>query len=108
MKCFLGLAPLFIYVSGSVAKDNDKLLTLAFVEGQALDSLFKTKTANAELGAAQNKAETQQSLLHPKPTPEGTYKYITEAPTLKFSGGTTTPFGDHQNYSIGPRRMASV
>ncbi len=102
MKCFLILAPLFIYVSGSLAKDNDKLLTLAFVERQALDSSFKTKTVNAELEAAQSKAEAQHSLLYPKLTLEGTYKYITEVPTLKFPGGTNTPFGDHQNYSIGP------
>ncbi len=59
MKCFLILVPLFIYVSDSIAKDHDAPLTLAFVERQALDSSFKTKTVNAELEAAQNKAEAQ-------------------------------------------------
>lgn len=102
MKGFLILVPLLIYVSSSIAKDHNAPLTLAFVERQALDSSFKAKMINAELEAAQNKAEAQHSLLYPKLTLEGTYKYITEVPTLKFPGGTTTPFGDHQNYSIGP------
>ncbi|MCC6137585.1 MAG: TolC family protein [Bdellovibrionaceae bacterium] len=102
MKCFLILVPLFVYTSGALAKDNYAPLTLAAVERQALDSSFNAKTINAELEAAQNRAEAQHSLLYPKLTLEGTYKYITEVPTLKFPGGATTPFGDHQNYSIGP------
>jgi hypothetical protein len=54
MKCFLVLAPLFIYVSGSVAKDNVKQLTLVFVERQALDSSYKAKMVNAELEAVES------------------------------------------------------
>lgn len=102
MKRFLILAPLFIYMNAAIAKDHEAPLTLAVVERQALDFSFNAKMINAELEAAQNKAEAQHSLLYPKLTLEGTYKYITEVPSLKFPGGATTPFGDHQNYSIGP------
>ncbi len=102
MKGLLKFVPLIIYMSGAVAKDHDARLTLAVIERQALESSFNAKTINAEIEAAQNKVETQRSLLYPKLMLEGTYKYITEVPTLKFPGGATTAFGDHQNYSIGP------
>jgi hypothetical protein len=46
MKSFLILAPLFIYVSSSIAKDNDTPLTLAIVELQALDSYYNANTVD--------------------------------------------------------------
>lgn len=102
MRGFLVLFPLFVHMSTAVANDHVESLTLAVVERQALDLSFNAKTINAELEAARNKAEAQQSLLFPKLSLDGTYKFISEVPTLKFPGGATTPFGDHQNYSIGP------
>jgi outer membrane protein TolC len=102
MKYFLILFFLFVCTNSAVANDHDAPLTLIEVERLALDSSYSAKTINAEFEASQNKAEAQRSLLYPKLSLEGTYKYITEVPTLTFPGGATSPFGDHQNYSIGP------
>lgn len=77
-------------------------LTLQDTVSQALKNSYNAKTVNAEVWALKNKAEVQHSLLLPKVTLEGNYKYITEVPTLKFPTGASTAFGDNQNYSIGP------
>jgi outer membrane protein len=44
----------------------------------------------------------QHSLIYPKISLEGSYKYVSEIPTLRFPGGMKTAFGDNTNYSIGP------
>ncbi len=112
MNYFLGaLISLFVSTNNALAKDASAShldasvhhLTLIDIENQALNSSHMAKAVNAESDAAENKVDSQQSLLYPKLTLDGTYKYITEVPTLKFPGGASTPFGDHQNYSIGPQ-----
>lgn len=102
MNFFHMLTPLIFCLNTAIAKDKHVSLTLENVEQQALISSYDRKIVDSEIAAAESKAEIQQSLLYPTLSLEGSYKYITEVPTLQFPGGSTLAFGDNQNYSIGP------
>jgi outer membrane protein TolC len=103
MRYFYVLFCLLFYTGGFAAEISETPLTLTDVEVQAISSSLSLKSVQVESEAVQNKVDAQQSLLYPKLSLDGTYKYITEVPSLKFPGGSSTPFGDHQNYSIGPQ-----
>lgn len=103
MKHLLSILVLtFATLNITFASEAINRLTRKYIEEEALKSSYNSKAINAEVEAVQNKADVQNSFLLPKINLEASYKYITEVPTLKFPGGTTTKFGDNQNYSVGP------
>lgn len=103
MKLLLILLLLHTSSLRAFAKQQEtSLLRLHDVELQAVNSSNSLKASHEEWLASTHKVDASNSFLFPKVSLEGTYKYISEVPTLKFPGGTSTPFGDHQNYSLGP------
>jgi outer membrane protein TolC len=103
MKNSLFILPfLLLHTIGATAFGSNIKFTREYIEEEALKTSYYAKTLNAEADAVRNKVDAQHSLLLPKISLEGSYKYITEIPTLKFPGGASTRFGDNQNYSIGP------
>lgn len=103
MKNSLLIIPfLLLQTSMIFASVSNIKLTRQIVEQEALKSSYNAKALTAEVDALKNKVDAQHSQLLPKINLEGSYKYITDVPTLKFPGGATTKFGDNQNYSIGP------
>lgn len=105
MKYYI-LISIFMTISlkmiGAEVSDQIAQLSLKEIENQSLEFSYNKKAISAEFDAIKNKVETQHSLLYPKITLEGSYKYVSEVPTLSFPGGMKTAFGDNTNYSIGP------
>jgi outer membrane protein len=103
MKIYLFILIFVLLHSGATsASDNSITLTREYIESEAIKSAHNIKTLSAEVDAFKNRVDIQQSLRFPKISLDGSYKYITEVPTLKFPGGASSKFGDNQNYSIGP------
>jgi outer membrane protein TolC len=79
-------------------------LTLAQAEEQVLRTSPSLKAKQYEIASLQARADIQASLLWPRLTLEGTWRYVSEVPSLTpFPGRPSIPLGDHTNYSIGPQ-----
>jgi outer membrane protein TolC len=79
-------------------------LSLDQAEREAMKTSNELKSYIASADAAHEQAGAQFSYLLPKLTFDGTYRYVTNVPTisLPIPGVAALPFGTHQNYSIGP------
>ncbi len=92
----------FIVMNIGLANGQTENISLKDTEVWALNSSYNAKALEAEGDAIGNKMTAQRSLLFPKITLDATYKYLSEIPELNFPGGVKAPFGDNQNYSVGP------
>ncbi|NTV52639.1 MAG: TolC family protein, partial [Candidatus Firestonebacteria bacterium] len=99
---FLGILPWFLAgIAHAVVPEVN--LTLAQAEEQALAFSPALKAKRAELAASEAKVDAQTALLWPRLTLEGSWRYVTEVPELSIlPGRPALPFGDHNNYSVGP------
>jgi outer membrane protein TolC len=60
------------------------------------------RAVQSDQDAAQRKAESRGGELWPRLTLDGSYKYLSDVPTLSLQPGRSLSFGDHNNYSVGP------
>ncbi len=102
-RIILGLLCGMVFSGWVLAETNPVVVTLTQAEETALafSPLLKAKRMEAE--AAQAKVDMQGSLLWPRLTLEGSWRYVSEVAELSVvPGRPSTPMGDHNNYSIGP------
>lgn len=103
MKIFTGLVFIGILLAqGASADDPISKLSLKGAESRALRASFGAKAIGAEMTSLQHKIKAQQALQYPRISVEGSYRYVSEIPTLSFPGGASMAFGDNRNYSFGP------
>jgi outer membrane protein TolC len=88
----------------AAAQEPPKLvLSLEEAERQAFEHSPILKGALSDLAAAQSQVEVQLSQLIPRVTVDGSYQYQTQVPNFSPApGAPAVPFGDHNNYSVGP------
>jgi outer membrane protein TolC len=79
-------------------------LSLSSAEICALQHSPKLKSAELELESAGIFADVQRTLLRPRISLDGSFKYLTEVPSLKLpvAGSQEKKLGDNTNYSFGP------
>jgi outer membrane protein TolC len=78
-------------------------LSLDTAEDQALNFSPALKAKRFEASAAQARADMTGSMLWPRLTLEGSWRYLSVVPELTaVPGRPPVPLGDHPNYSIGP------
>ena len=104
MKSLLAFSLGFFLLAGAARAETQTVtLTLPQAEQQALEFSYTLKAKHAELEAAQAKADAATSLLWPRLTLEGSWRYVTDVPELALiPGRPAIKFGDNSNYSIGP------
>jgi len=70
----------------------------------AIKNSPKLKSLGMELEASKYAADSQRSLLYPRFFIDGTFRYVTEVPSLEIPipGFSGKKLGDNINYSIGP------
>lgn len=101
-----GLIPIWLFWPAAALAGNPPEITLPLVqvEAQALAFSPALQAKQAEAEAAQARVDAQGSLLWPRLTLEGTWRYVSEIPEVSLSPGRpAVPFGDHINYSLGPQ-----
>lgn len=76
-------------------------MRLAEVERDAAAHSPRLGSARAEAAASRRRAEARESVLWPRLSLEGSWRYATEVPALNL-GGRSQAFGDNESYSIGP------
>lgn len=101
-KALSGLIAIAFQINFVFAEDNSLFLSLTEAEKLALNFSFQTKIAESSYTSAANKADAQRSFMYPKLSLEGSYKYVSEIPSLSFPGGAKMAFGGNDNYSVGP------
>jgi outer membrane protein TolC len=101
--CFLCLG----LCAGLRAEKPSLELGLKQVEEAALSNARSLKAAENELAAADYKSWSVATLMLPRLSADGTWRYQTEVPSLvmplpKPLPAPTLQFGDNTNYSVGP------
>jgi len=61
----------------------------------------RLQSAQQERTAAEKRALVPRSLLLPRLSLEGSYRYVTVIPNLNLMPGQSIPFGDNHGYSVG-------
>jgi outer membrane protein TolC len=76
-------------------------LSLSTAESEALSHSPLLAAADRDTASAHKDAAARRSALWPALTLDGTWRYVTEVPSLTIAG-KTMGFGDNNNYSVGP------
>ena len=88
---------------GAAAAETPRLkIELPVVEKAAEEHSPALQAAGADWSAAQRRGESRRGELWPRLTLDGSYKYLSEVPSLSLAPGRSQSFGDNDNYSIGP------
>lgn len=100
LKIYLWTVLILIGIKGHAAEN---FLTLAEVEELSLQHSDKLKFQQNEMESAKNKITSSESNLYPRLSLEGSYRHVSEVPSISFPTGQSLAFGDNKNYSIGPQ-----
>ena len=76
-------------------------MTLTEAEKKAEAASVEQARVEAQVGAARAQLTARNAAMQPHVTLEGNYRYVAEIPSLTV-GPLNMPFGQHNNYSLGP------
>lgn len=105
----IGCCTIFI----SPARSMDTVAPhLSLSLSQVVDAVFQNsdewQKASLLADAAEDRARSQRGSMFPKLSLEGSYRHLSEVPTLSFPGGQKIQLTDNKSYSIGPELRYSV
>lgn len=78
------------------------LFTLADAENRARESSPRLLAARSDATAAHEQARSLEASLYPRLSVDGSYRYVSQVPTLQVGQAPAQRMGDNNNYSLGP------
>lgn len=92
---------LFFTAFQAHGNDHEFILSLKEAEQRALKRSYDLKSYEHLIESIEKRGDSIQSKNMPQLQIEGSYRYLSKVPSIDL-GASKLPFGDNQNYSIGP------